>query len=202
MKIALMMEGDTEKAFIRHLRGYLETRLAGSMPSLRANIYHGPIPTDDKLKKRVSALLSGRDAFDHVIALTDVYTGQNKFSDAADAKQQMRAWVGAETRFHPHAAQYDFEAWLLPYWTRIQALAGHNQTVPSGNPEMVDGMNPPSRRITQIFRLGTGRDDYIKPRDANRILKGQDLGIAINRCSELKDLVNTILQICGGQPIP
>lgn len=203
MKISLIVEGKTEKAFIPHLRRFLETRLAGKMPSLRTSSYDGPIPTDEKLKRRVNNLLSGRNAFDHVIALTDVYTGQNKFADAADAKRKMRAWVGAEPRFHPHAAQYDFEAWLLPYWCRIQDLAGgHNQSPPSGNPENVNDMNPPSKRIIEIFRRGTSRYDYVKPRDANRILEGQDLGIAIGQCAELKELVNTILRVCGGQPVP
>lgn len=202
MKISMIVEGKTEKAFIPHLRRFLETPLAGKMPNLHASSYDGPIPTDEKLKKRVNNLLSGRNAADHVIALTDVYTGQNKFADAADAKQKMRSWVGAETRFHPHAAQHDFEAWLLPYWPRIQDLAGHNQSPPSGNPERVDGMNPPSKRIIEIFRRGAARDDYVKARDANRILEGQNLGIAIALCAELKDLVNTILRVCGGQPIP
>ena len=202
MKISLIVEGKTEKAFIPHLRRFLETPLAGRMPTLHTSSYDGPIPTDEKLKRRVNNLLSGRNAADHVVALTDVYTGQNKFADATDAKQKMRAWVGVEPRFHPHAAQYDFEAWLLPYWHRIQGLAGHNQSPPGGNPERVDGMNPPSKRIIEIFRRGTGRDDYVKPRDANRILEGQDLGIAIGQCAELKELVNTILRVCGGQPVP
>lgn len=202
MKISLIVEGKTEKAFIPHLRRFLAAPLAGKMPNLHISSYDGPIPTDEKLKRRVNILLSGRNAADHVIALTDVYTGQNKFADAADAKRKMRAWVGAETRFHPHAAQYDFEAWLLPYWRRIQDLAGHNQSPPGGNPERVDGINPPSRRIIEIFRRGAGRDDYVKARDANRILAGQDLGIAIAQCSELKDLVNTILHVCGGEAIP
>ena len=202
MKISLIMEGKTEKAFMKYLREFLHTRLAGRMPTLAPNIYNGPIPTDDKLRRLVRVLLSGRNASDHVIALTDVYTGQNKFSNAADAKQKMQSWVGVEPRFHPHAAQYDLEAWLLPYWPRIQTLAGHNQTIPGGDPEMVDGINPPSKRIIQIFRLGTGRDDYVKTRDVNRILDGQDLGIAVGRCSELKALVNTILWICGEPLIP
>jgi len=34
----------------------------------------------------VENLLSGKDAYDVVIALTDVYTGSRDFVDAADAK--------------------------------------------------------------------------------------------------------------------
>ncbi|MCP4699339.1 MAG: DUF4276 family protein, partial [Gammaproteobacteria bacterium] len=66
-------------------------------------------------------------------------------------------WVGKEPRFHPHAAQYDFEAWLLPYWTTIQRLAGHNKTAPGGVPEAVNHNKPPAYHIKEIFRIGNRR---------------------------------------------
>ncbi len=204
MKITLMVEGKTEKAFLPCLRNHLQQRLAGSMPNLDLAPYDGRIPTGEKLARTVRGFLSGRDASDHVIALTDVYTGQipPDFSDATDAKNKMRQWVGIEPRFHPHAAQYDFEAWLLPYWSQIKRLAGHDRNAPSGSPEQVNHNNPPSHHIKQIFRIGRCRDDYVKPRDAGRILKDQDLSLAINQCSELKAFVNSILRFCGGAEIP
>lgn len=203
MKIAIIAEGKTEKVFLSHLREFLEQRLAGSMPTLAPNTFDGRI-TRDELKRRVLQLLNGSNPSDHVIALTDVYTGPNRhdFSDASDAKQKMRNWVGPEPRFHPHAAQYDFEAWLLPYWPRILQLAKHKQSAPSGDPERVNRNNPPSQRIGVVFRRGQGRDDYVKARDVARILKGQDLGVSVEQCSELKALVNTILRICGSQTVP
>ena len=112
----------------------------------------------------------------------------------------MRAWVGPEPRFHPHAAQFDFEAWLLPYWPRIQELASHNQSAPGGDPEKVNRNSPPSRRIKEVFRRGRQRA-YVKTRDVDRILQGQDLRVSVEQCSELKALVNTILGICGGDRI-
>ncbi len=204
MRIKLIVEGKTEKAFIPVLRSFLEPRLAGRMPVLSPNVYHGPVPTGNDLKKRVNELLYGKNAWDHVIALTDVYTGTNPhaFDNAADAKSKMRVWVGPETRFHPHAAQYEIEAWLLPYWSRIQQLAGHNQAAPSGNPEGVNHGNPPSHRIREIFSRGNNRSQYSKARDFGSILRGQDLSVAISRCPELKALVNSILDICGGDLIP
>jgi len=114
----------------------------------------------------------------------------------------MRDWVGAEARFHPHAAQYEFEAWLLPYWPDIQKLARHKKKGPDGKPETVDHENPPSSRIKEIFRIGGCRNDYVKVRDAGRILREKDLSIAIAECPELKAFVNTILSICGGKVIP
>jgi hypothetical protein len=114
----------------------------------------------------------------------------------------MRSWVGGEPRFYPHAAQYEFEAWLLPYWDTIQRLAGHNMNAPPGAPETINHGHPPSRWIKEIFNKGTCRDSYRKPRDARRILDKKDLLISARQCPELKSLLNTILTLCGGQTIP
>jgi hypothetical protein len=204
MKIAIIVEGKTEKAFLPHLRNFLKTRLAGNMPKLDPFPYDGRIPKESQLKKTVQKLLQGKQPADHVIALTDVYTGANPpdFKDARDAKRKMAQWVGDEPRFHPHAAQYDFEAWLLPYWPTIQRLAKHNKAAPGGNPETVNHQNPPSFRIRQIFEIGRCRDSYIKTRDAGRILRDNDLLTSIYQCGELKTLINTILSVCRADVIP
>jgi hypothetical protein len=171
------------------------------MPGLIPFKRDGRIPKHDKLKRVVEALLrDGNPGADHVIALTDVYTGTNDFRDAADAKQKMHNWVGPNDRFHPHAAQHDFEAWLLPYWPTIQALANHNQTAPTGQPESVDHNRPPSYRIKEIFRRGKVRE-YTKTRDAKRILEGKDLSVAAEACPELRAFLNTILTLCEGDPL-
>lgn len=201
MRIALLVEGKTETAFLPSLRTYLERRLAGTMPRLDPVPYDGRIPTGEKLQRVVRRLLEDRrKPADHVIALTDVYTGSRppEFATATDAKKKMRQWVGKEPRFHPHVALHDFEAWLLCYWPAIQRLAGHNRSAPAGNPEKVNHENPPARRIRGIFRIGTCRDAYVKPRDAKRILRDSDLSLAVAKCPELAALVNTILSVCGG----
>lgn len=204
MKIALIVEGRTEKAFLPMMRVHLQNHLQGRMPRLEPHVCDGRIPTGEKLKRTVENLLSGRDAADHVIALTDVYTGSRPpdFVDAGDAKAKMRDWVGPEIRFHPHAAQYDFEAWLLPYWADIQRLAGCDRGAPVGNPETVNHDNPPAHRIGEIFRIGSKHRKYIKTRDAARILRDNDLSLAINQCDELKSLINTVLLLCGGSALP
>jgi hypothetical protein len=205
MRIAVIVEGKTEKAFMPHFRKYLEVRLRGRMPNLDPLPYDGRIPTEDKLRRVVHGLLrDGCRPADHVIALTDVYTGSRPpdFQDASDAKNKMRRWVGDEPKFHPHAAQFDFEAWLLPYWATIQRLAGHNKAAPAGNPESVNHENPPAHRIKEIFEIGRCRTGYVKPRDAGRILRDNGLSEAVNQCSELKALVNTILKLCGGEALP
>jgi hypothetical protein len=204
MKIALIMEGMTEKAFLPHLRTFLQTRLPGKMPKLDPVIYNGRIPTGEKLRRQVETLLGvGREPADAVIALTDVYTGSRPpdFVDAADAKAKMRRWVGENERFYPHAAQHDFEAWLLPYWERIQQLARSNRACPGSNPERVNHVNPPARHLQEVFSKAGRGQAYVKTRDADRILRDQDLLVAANACSELKALLNTILSLCGGEGV-
>jgi hypothetical protein len=202
VKISILVEGKTEMAFKIHLRLFLETKLVGQMPNLDFYPYDGRIPKEDKLRRVVDKLLSlGAPPSDAVIALTDVYTGTGDFTGAADAKTKMRQWVGANGRFHPHVAQHDFEAWLLPYWIDIQKIAGHNKQAPAGPPEKVDHQRPPSYHIKEIFRIGTCRDAYSKARDANRILRGKDLGVSAAQCPELKAFLNTIINLCGGTPI-
>lgn len=204
MRIAIMVEGKTEKALLPAMRKFLATRLAGRMPRLDSVPYDGRLPKSERLKGEVQRLLNDRSrAADAVIAVTDVYTGSipREFSDAADAKDKMRQWVGKEERFHPHAAQYEFEAWLLPYWSHLQRLAGHNAATPGPDPEKVDHDNPPSRRISELFRKGAKGKVYVKARDATRILREVDLMAAVEQCRELKALVNTILVLSGGSPI-
>ena len=93
MKITILVEGKTETAFKPHLIAFLASRLAGTMPRLDMFPYHGRIPTGDDLRRKVANLLGGSQPSDAVIALTDVYTGTNDFSDAADAKAKMLSWV-------------------------------------------------------------------------------------------------------------
>ena len=133
MKITLIVEGKTERAFLPHFRKFLQARLS-KMPAIHTNVHNGRIPKEAKLKRLVDNQFLGRDPSNYVIALTDVYTGTTPpdFNDAADAKAKMRAWVGADQRFRPHAAQFEFEAWVLPYWDRIKAIADHNQGAPAG----------------------------------------------------------------------
>lgn len=111
----------------------------------------------------------------------------------------MRDWVGENDRFHPHAAQYEFEAWLLPYWETIQELAKHDRNRPGGQPETVNHNRPPSHHLEEIFRIGKTSRHYTKVRDAKRILEGQDLRTSAAVCPELTAFLNTLLHLSGGQ---
>jgi hypothetical protein len=201
VKITVLVEGRTEKAFMPTLREFLKSRLAGRMPNIDVYPCNGRVPTKEKLRRTVEDLLTKRPSSDAVIALTDVYTGTGDFIDAADAKRKMHEWVGNNAKFHPHAAQHDFEAWLLPFWADIQRLAGSNRGAPGGTPESVDLTKPPSYRIAEVFEAGSRGRSYSKPRDAAKILQGKDLAVAASQCPELKAFLNTILTLSGAEPL-
>ena len=171
------------------------------MPNLDPLPCDGRIPKEHELRRRVMSLLHGGDAADAVIAVTDVYTGSNDFTDANDAKEKMRAWVGDEPRFHPHVALHDFEAWLLPFWSTIQELAGSNRRIPAANPETINHVNPPSHILAEIFRTGTRERNMLNHATRFRILRDKDLRIAAQVCPELKLFLNRILTISGGSPL-
>lgn len=200
MNIAILVEGATEIAFKKKLCEFLKNRLEGQMPRLKFIIQDGRIPKEEKLRRVVENLLTGSKAYDAVIALTDVYTGTSDFQDAADAKAKMRSWVGNNPQFYPHTALHDFEAWLLPYWKDIQILAKHNRSAPSGSPETVNHQKPPSYWIKEIFSSG-GRQDYNKPTHGEKILKNNDLMVAIQACPELKAFVNQIISLCDASQV-
>jgi Domain of unknown function (DUF4276) len=196
VKIAILVEGATEVAFREKLREFLKNRLGQEMPRLDFKPQDGRIPKEGKLKRIVENLLYN-DGYDAVIALTDIYTGTKDFQNATDAKDKMMSWVGHNSRFYPHTALHDFEAWLLPYWATIQALAAHNRSAPSGAPETVNHQKPPSYWIKEIFRLGKCKRDYNKLSDGKAILKKNDLMNAVQACPELKDFVNRIISLCN-----
>jgi hypothetical protein len=196
VKIAIIVEGKTETTFMPILRKFLESRLQ-QMPKLDTKPQNGRIPKEDPLKRVVENLLE-KDGYDAVIALTDVYTGTKDFKDAADAKAQMKKWVRDNPKFYPHAASHDFEAGLLPFWSKIKKISKGNRAVPSGSPELVNHNNPPSKRIEEIFEQGKERS-YNKARDAKSILDGENLMDASVVCPELKAFLNTILSLCGGE---
>jgi len=203
MRIALIVEGNTEKAILPCLREFINQRLKGHMPQIVPFSSQGRIPKGRKLKFDVMMHLD--QGYDAVIALTDVYTGSipPDFIDASDAKRKMKEWVGEENRFYPHAAQFEFEAWLLPHWEEIKKRIKSNRTRPGTNPELVNHNKPPSKHLEDLYRMGDPARSYIKVRETPKILKStEQLIVSINACPELKSFINTILCLCETNPIP
>lgn len=171
------------------------------MPRLKPSVFDGAVPSGPKLRRVVEAHFAGKDPCDHVIWLSDVYPGKGQWTTAAEAKAKALEWVGPEPRFHAHVALHDFEAWLLPYWARIQELTGVRKQAPAKHPETVNHHKPPAYHIAEAYEARSSVRSYKKPIDAPKILRGQDLMVAIQACPELKAFVNTILRLSGGEEI-
>lgn len=195
MRIAILVEGKTETAFRSQLRAFLQKWLDKKMPSLDFVPQDGALPTKERLKRVVERLLHDKiNPADAVIALTDVYP---EYTSAEDAKSRIKAWLPQEDRFYVHVALHDFEAWLLPYWNKIQRLTGANQKSPGQDPERVNHGKSPAYRLAEVYRIGPNTKSYKKSIDGANILHGEDLMVAVNACSELKAFVNRILSLCG-----
>ena len=212
MRIVLLVEGNTESFQAVSPQVFAGTP-CGENAQNRHDYLRWTRTKRRQLGRVVDKLLTGGNPADAVIALSDVYTGQRDFADAADAKAHMNAavdkkWLGNSPKFFAHVALHDFEAWLLPFWKEIQALAQHNKSSPTGQPETVNHTRPPSSHIKEIFSIGKVRSHYVKPRDARRILDDAQrsrrenvLLISANACPELKAFLNTILRLCGGEEL-
>ena len=97
-----------------------------------------------------------------------------------------------------HAAQYELEAWLIPYWPWIQQLALSQRPKPSKTPEQINNQNPPSKLLSELWRTGGRKSkSYNKVLHLPKILEGQDLEHASKECPTLKSFLNRLLTLSG-----
>ncbi|MCI0398478.1 MAG: DUF4276 family protein [Chloroflexi bacterium] len=200
MKIVLLVEGDTEIALKRHLKAFLDQRArAAGQPLVRLDTRTGIPLASDKLRRRVEREL-GAPEVAGVVGLVDVFPN---FQSAAQARARLHEAAGRNPGFHAHAAQYDVEAWLLPYWQDICRRVGVQHAPPGGNPEEVNGVNPPAYRLRTLYRLARPRPrKYVKTTEMFAILQDKDLTIAAGRCPEFKAFLNTLLTLSDLSQLP
>jgi hypothetical protein len=197
VSVVLLVEGETETALKGKLKAFLDERAeAEGRPKVALRTRDIMTLNRSKLHRRVGLEL--RDPrVTAVVGLIDVYPN---FGSADDAKQFLRSAVGDEPRFYAHAAQYDVEAWLLPYWDFICRRLGIQRARPGANPEEVNRDHPPSRRLNELYRIAKPSRKYVKPIEMAAILRNQDLTVAADQCPELKSLLNTLLTF-GNLPL-
>ena len=200
MTIVLMVEGATEAALKQHLKAFLDQRAqAAGQPRVRLETRDIVSIAEHKLGHRVRLELA-RPSVTAVVGLIDVHP---RFEDATEAKAYLVEAAGGHPRFHAHAAQYDVEAWLLPYWEDICRRVDVQQAPPGGNPEMVDRSNPPAYRLGELYRRAKPRPrKYVKTTEMYAILQGKDLIVAAGQCSEFKAFLNTLLTLSDLAPLP
>jgi hypothetical protein len=202
LTIVLLVEGETEIALKRNLKEFLDQRAAAhKQPRVRLQTRKIKSTSPEALGRQIKLELQSRNT-EAVVDLIDVFP-QFQRANAAAAKRfliEAAHKVGVTRGFYAHAAQYDVEAWLLPYWDDICRRIGATQGRPGSDPEQVDGNKPPSYRLQELYR-NTGRN-YVKTTEMSAILKDKDLVVAANACVELKSLLNTLLQLSGLPLLP
>lgn len=199
MRIVLLCEGKTEVALKDALKRFLDEhcRQAG-WPKVGLDIkpFNGPAVDCKEIADRLERYAS-RDDVLAVVALTDVHP---KFSQAADAKKHLNDCVKDSTfksKFFAHVAQYDFEAWLLPFWDRICKRLKVNAKCPGANPEQVDNEKPPSAHLKELYqRARNPRRSYEKGTEPAKILRSVRIEEAAEKCHELKSLLDTLVTVC------
>ena len=198
-EIVLLVEGKTENAMKSILKQFLDMRCeAAGRPKVRLSTR----PLDSRLlkekvvKDQVTMNLK-RASVVGVVALIDVVcSGRDRQFDSAEAAIQFLSNMApGEERYRAHAAQYDFEAWLLPYWDAITAKLRVKKQSPGSNPETVNHNHPPSWHLRDLYRKA--KLDYNKPRDALAILTGKDLLVSADKCRQFKSFLNSLLYLAG-----
>lgn len=192
--IVLLVEGATETALKGALKRFLDAR-AKALGRPKVALRTKTLLTQGGLQRRIKQEL--RDPkVTAVVGLIDVYPN---FKSAAQAKAFLRKKANNDPRFYAHVAQYDVEAWLLPFWDDICKRLKVKRARPGTKPEQVNHHKPPSKRLAELYRIK--RRKYKKPIEMAAILKNKDLTIIANQCPEFKAFLNTLLTLSNLPPL-
>ncbi|MCW1969219.1 MAG: DUF4276 family protein [Anaerolineae bacterium] len=201
MTIVILVEGNTEVGLIDHIRNFvaMQAKQFNRQPAkLKSIVMDGRNPIT--IGKQIRNSLNMPDV-NAVVGLIDVYP---QFKHAIEAKEwlmNIAQDAGIRQHFYAHAAQYDVEAWLLPYWDAICQRIGVKQTPISQHPENVNGTQPPAYRLQALYQRAKPPRRYVKTKEMPAILRGKDLGLSINACPEFKAFINTLLKLNNLSPI-
>ena len=196
MKIVLLCEGETESALKEPLKDHLDKQCElAQIPRVGLTImaFDGPATNCREVKTRLETHALNPKVLG-VVVLSDVYPD---FADAAETKTYLRNCVAkssAKHMFYAHAAQFDFEAWLLPYWERIAKGLKVKAKLPGSDPEKVNSQKPPSEHLKELY--AKAHKHYQKTTEANRIFSRYGIEEAVEKCSELQALVSTLIDLC------
>ena len=198
MRIVLLTEGETETALKSHLKRFLDGRAeAEGRPKMSLRTKDIMTLNENRLRRRIQLELNDPEAT-AVVGLIDVYP---EFRSAEEAKGFLQQAADSNPRFHAHAAQYEVEAWLLPYWPDICSRLRVRKAVPGAQPEQVDLVRPPSRHLAELYRLAKPARKYRKVIEMAAILRDKDLTVSAAQCPEFKALLNTLLTLSGLTPL-
>lgn len=189
MKIVVICEGDSEEALKHVLRKFVQRGAAK-----RVGVDTLPLdgPTLRKKLARVVKLSLARRGVVGVVALTDVHPD---FSNAEDAKAALYRYSGQNMKtgqFRAHAAKFELEAWLMPFWNEIAKSLGVRAKKPGARPEDINNEKPPSIHLSDLYRRANSK--YLKAVHVAKWLTADNLETAAEQCPELRAFLNSLLE--------
>jgi hypothetical protein len=202
VKIVVLCEGKTEAAIKNGLREVVHRRTGqvdriGIKTIQLKGHMHG-----EKFMRLAQRYLEDAENIG-VVALTDVYPNHKDAIDAKTKLKELVANLAGVDKFRPHAAQYEIEAWLMPFWDEVARDLGVNKKKPGANPEEINNEKPPSKHLQELFGLcKQPKTKYEKVIDGPKWLTADRLEQAAKSCPELKAFLNSLIEFAGGEIIP
>lgn len=191
MKIVVVCEGKTEEALRNGLRDFIQARTeTNPRMGLEMRSFHGPV-----MREKLGAMVKNYDRDEDVagvVALTDVFPDFDNAKVAIDKLTSAAGDLPQRIRFRAHAAQYDVEAWILPFWNEIAEKLGVKANRPGAKPEEVNNQTPPSFHLKDLFKKAKRR--YEKPLEAAKWLTADRLERAAKECPQLRSFLDTLLE--------
>lgn len=199
--VVVLCEGKTEAAIRNGLREVVQRHCVGDQQSSIKTIALGGTLFCEKTRRYVGQYAKQPDV-KGIVALTDVYP---EFSNADDARRALTEHVGdkaGRVKFRAHAAKFEIEAWLLPFWDEIATSIGSALKGPKAPPENVNELKPPSVWLHELFRKTPKRKGrFEKAAHGPKWLTADRLEKAATFCPELKAFLNSLIELAGGEVI-
>lgn len=199
MKFVLFVEGHTEKkALPSFLKRWLDPRLEQRV-GLKSVRFDGWAELIKDSTKKAKIYLSEDDII-AVIALLDLY-GPTIYPNDKQGVSARYEWAKEfieskvdDHRFRQYFAVHETEAWLLSNPDLFPTVIKNALPGTVRNPEEVDFDQPPSKLLKKLYREKTKRT-YKKVTHGKELFDKLDPGVAYQKCSRLKDLLDDMLRM-------
>lgn len=199
MKLALHVEGYTERALPAFLKRWLDPKLSEAVRIAPINLLGSGSYLSSFANRVTRDLASGR--LTAAVGLLDLYGlglpfPQNLTTDEKYtwAKAELERRVG-DARFRQHFAVHETEAWLLSDPAIFPS--GLRSHVATGNPESVNFREPPSKLLRRIYRKH-GRE-YKKTVDGPALFQKLAPERVYERCPHFRALLDDMLSLASSR---
>ena len=199
MKFILFVEGYTEQKVIGDfLKRWLDPKLSKPVGISTVRFDGWPELVKDSPTK--AGLHLGQPKVIAVISLLDLHGPTFYPPTVTDVKERYK-WgkqhmerLVDQKRFVHFFAVHEIEAWLLSDPSIFPVPLRKDVAAVSHNPENVNDIEPPSKRLNRIYNQNRGKN-YRKVVDGEALFKKLDPEIAYEKCPYLKLLLDKMLEL-------